>query len=107
MTTLSNIPFIEQWYRAYEEWADLENAANILEGMRGVLLERRIKELGDIPYNRAERDVKSSDWYENYLRDMHLARDEAVKAKGRLELIRMRSLEHASEEANERVKARL
>lgn len=62
---------------------------------------------GDIPYNRAEMMVKSSEDWTNYLNAMVNARTSANHAKIDMEVLRMRMQEWISADANNRMRTKL
>lgn len=101
-----NRPLSEVYRVAHEAWCDLENAAQLLEDMKSVVLNQRKNEFGDIADNKAERMVKASPEWEQYVRDCVEARTKANKAKGQLEVIKMRFNERQNMDANHRAELR-
>ncbi len=81
---------------------DKEAAANVLEETKTAFLAKRKAELGDVTDAHAERVVKASlDWLD-YITSMCNARQAANHARVRVEVIRMRFWEYNSHEANRR-----
>lgn len=103
-----NMPWSDQYRIAGEEWVDLDAAATLLEDLKSVVMAQRQSQLGgDIPVNRAEQTVKASPEWEDYVRKTVAARQEANKAKVKLEYLRMRFWEFQSAQANQRTEMKL
>lgn len=102
-----NRPVSEQFAVAAKSWVQLDAAASMLEECKSAFLSQRMAQLGDIPVSHAERQVKASDEWQDYVTKMVKAREAANLAKVRLEFLRMRASERMSEEATERIQARL
>lgn len=103
----ANIPLSEQWHLAAHRWADLESAASILEDTKSAVLAQMTSRLGDMPVNRAEQTVKSSDEWRDHVAKIGRARLAANKAKIEMEYLKMRFAEWNSAEANHRAQARI
>lgn len=99
---LSNEPLSEQYRLAALEWVRLDAAATILEESKSAILSQEMKKLGDIPASHAERDVKASEEWREYIEQMVVARRMAGEAKVEAEFIRMRYWEHNNADANRR-----
>lgn len=104
---MSNQPIAEQFRIAAEDWSDKEAAASILEESKSAILARRMTALGDVPVNRAERDVKASPEWQKYIDEMCLARAAANKAKVQLEYLRMLYWQYNGSEATKRAEMRM
>lgn len=104
---MSNLPLSEQYRLAAQEWVDLDNAASLLEESKSAYLSRAMAERGDVPVAHAERDVKGSQDWQDYIDAMCLARKRANEAKVRLEWVRMRFAEQQSIEATKRAEMKL
>lgn len=102
-----NRPLSQIYQQAAEEWVDKEAAADLLENMKSVVMAQRQSAMGDIPVNRAEQAVKSSPFWEKYVRDVAEARKQANLAKVKLEEIRMRHTEWVNGQANMRAEMKL
>lgn len=103
----SNQPISEQYRLAAIEWADLDNAARMLEEGKTTVLAQWKAELGDIPDSKAEKEIKSQERWADYIKKMVRAKTAANKAKIQLEYLRMRFSEWQSEAANMRVERKL
>ena len=104
---MSNQPISEQYRLAALEWVDLDNAARLLEETKSIALSTSMKALGDLPVTSAEREVKCTLAWKDFVTDMVQARTEANKAKCKLEYLRMRHAEQQSLEASKRAEMRL
>ncbi len=102
MTLNSNEPLSEQYRLAALEYVRLDAAATILEESKSAVLSQEMKKLGDIPASHAERDVKASERWREYIEEMVTARQLAGEAKVEAEFIRMRYWEYNNAEANRR-----
>lgn len=102
-----NLPLTEQYAKAAHEWVDAEAAASILEDTKSSVLADMMGKLGDIAINRAEQQVKSSEEWRNHVISIVKARETANRCKVKLEYLRMRFQEWQSQEANNRIEARL
>jgi hypothetical protein len=103
----SNQPLSEQYRLVAKAWVEADGAARMLEELKTTTLAQWVKTHGDVPVNAAERDVKSSKEWEDYLGKMVEARTKANLKKVQLEFIRMRAAEHQSAEASKRAEMRL
>ncbi len=103
----SNQPLSEQYRVIAKQWVEADGAARMLEELKTTTLAQWVKTHGDVPVNAAERDVKSSPEWEDYLAKMVEARTKANLKKVQLEFIRMRAAEHQSAEASKRAEMRL
>ena len=104
---MSNQPLSEQYRLAALEWVELDAAARLQEESKTTVLSQMIKALGDLPVTTAERDVKATPEWKDYIHTMVAARTAANKAKLKIEWIRMRHAEHQSLEASKRAEMRL
>jgi hypothetical protein len=104
-------PISEQYRIVAKQWVDADAAARLLEDLKTTTLEQKksdhIAEHGTMPDNKAEREVKSSEDWEDFIRQMVDARTEANKKKAQLEYIRMKFSEWQSKEATARAERRL
>ena len=107
----SNQPYSEQYRLAAEDWVDKDAAARLYEETKSAELERRkhalIKETGDMPDNRAERLIKSSDDWMAYVRKVVDTKTEANRARVALKVLEMRYYELASQNATARAEMRM
>lgn len=104
---MSNQPWSEQYRLAALDWADKHNAASLLEETKTAVLAQRMKALGDVPAAHAERDVKASQEWAEFIKGMVNARYAANRAKVKLEYMRLRFNEWQSAEANKRAEMKL
>lgn len=107
MNDQSNQPLSEQYRAAAKSWVDRDAAANLLEELKSATLSERMAALGDIPVAHAERTVKSSPEWRDYIEKMVAARRDANLAKVRLEYIRMKHSEWISTDATRRAEMKL
>ena len=107
MSEISNQPLSEQYRVIAKKWVDADNAARLLEETKSAVLSERMAALGDVPVSHAERDVKASDEWKEFIAKMVSTRSEANRLKLHLEYIRMRHSEQQSFEASKRAEMRL
>lgn len=111
MPSESNEPIALQYSRAGNQWAEAEAAASLLEDLKSSVLSERIADLvADDPkmaINRAEAAVKASQEWKQYIHQMVDARKQANRLKVQMEVLRMRFAQWQSEQANQRIEARL
>jgi hypothetical protein len=104
-------PVSEQFRLKSDEWADAENAAHILEEMKTATLETmKSKEIiagPGIANNKAERLVKSSKAWSDYINKMCAARHKANKLKLELKYLGMRHREWIGANADARSERRM
>ena len=85
----------------------MDGAARMLEECKTAVLSQKMKALGDMPAAHSEREVKASPEWSDFIKRMVDARTAANLAKVKLEWVRMRHSEWQSQEANQRIQARL
>ncbi len=104
-------PLSEQYRLAGEAWAEADGAASLLESLRSTTLEQRKSQLildrGEMPDNKAERIVKSSPAWEEYIRTEIRLRMEANKLRVRMQTIQMEFSQWQSRDANTRADMRM
>ena len=103
----SEFPFSERFRVAAEDWVDKENAAQLLEDTKSIVMAQRQAQLGDLPINRAEQMIKASPDWERYVKSIVEARTAANLAKIKMEYERLRFMENQSREANARAELKL
>lgn len=102
-----DLPLVEQYRVAAEEWVDLDAAARMLEETKTAVMAQKQSALGDIPVNRAEQMVKSSrDWLD-HLAKMVDARTKANEARVKLKYLEMKYYERQGMDANRRAEVRM
>lgn len=104
---MSSEPLSEQYRLAAAEYVEAEARASLIEELKSSTLSQLMLELGDIPVNRAERDVKASKEWVEYINGMVEARRLANQAKHDLEVVRMKYGEQQSAEATARAERRM
>jgi hypothetical protein len=102
-----NQPWSERYRVAAKAWVELEAAASLLEETKTAMLAQWMVKQGDIPVAHAERIVKASPQWHDFVTKMVKAREAANLAKVRLDYIRMKAWENNSEEATKRAEMRL
>lgn len=107
MEAITNQPFSEQYRMAAQRHADLEAAASLLEECKTAVMAQKQIALGDIPVSHAERAVKASPQWEDYLKKMVEARKQANLAKIECEFLRMKFWENQGDEASKRQEMRM
>lgn len=105
--SVSNLPISEQFRLVAKEWVEADSAARLLEETKTAVLAQYMKQLGDKPAAHAERDVKSSAEWSDFLEKMVRARTAANLKKVQLEYIRMQFSEAQSFEATRRAEMKL
>lgn len=100
-------PLSEQFRIVAKEWCDLDGAARMLEECKTATLSTMMKRLGDKPAAHAERDVKASDEWHDYIKKMVETRTAANLKKVQLKYLEMKFNEWQSAEANVRSERRL
>lgn len=101
--TRSNQPISEQYRLAAMEWADLDAAARMLEEGKTTYLAQQKALLGDIPDSHAEKQVKASPQWADYIKNMVRTKTAANKARIEIDYLKMKFAEWNSYEANQRV----
>mgnify|MGYP003580356857 CR=1 FL=1 len=102
-----NLPISEQYRIVAKDWVDCDAAARLLEETKRAFLAQGMAALGDKPAAHAERDVKSSQEWADFIRKMVDARSLASRKKAQLEYIRMKFHEWQSFEATKRAEMKL
>jgi len=97
----------EQYRLQAVEWVELDMAANLLEELKSATLAQQMTLLGDIPVSHAERTVKASSAWTEYVTKMVEARKLANLAKVKTEFLRMKHQEQQSSEATARAERRM
>lgn len=107
----SNQPISEQFRIVAKQWVDADEAASLMEETKGATVSEMItKIIGynlNMPFNKAELAVKSSDEYKEFITTMVKLRSKANMLKVQLEFIRMQFQEQSSAEATARAERRL
>lgn len=105
--TGENRPLTEMWREAADAWNEKDAAARLLEDTKSLVFAKKCAELGEMPVNKAEQKVKSSqDWYD-YVVSVVDARTEANAAKIEMEYRDKQYRQNMNDDANHRAEARL
>lgn len=107
MNAHANLPWSEQFRVVAKEWVELDKSATMLEETKSAVLSQKMAALGDIPVSHAERTVKSSPEWQDFIKTMVEARSAANLRKVQMEYLRMKFQEWSSENASRRAEMRL
>ena len=102
-----NQPPSERFRVSAKDWVEKDGAARLLEETKTAVLAQRMKALGDKPVAHAERDVKASEEWLDYIKKMVDARTAANLAKVRTEYMKMKFSEWISMDATRRAEMKL
>ena len=104
-------PLSEQFRIVARQHVEVDGAASLMEELKTATLEQMktklIAEKGDMPDNKAERLVKSSEDWQNYIREMVALRTRASKLKAQREYLRMKERERDSSEWAQRTERKM
>lgn len=100
-------PWSEQFRIVAKNWVELDGAARMLEETKTAVLAQKMKQLGDKPAAHAERDVKASEEWHDFIKQMVDARTAANLARVKMKWCEMKFAEAQSVEATARHEARL
>lgn len=103
----NDMPVSEQYRLTARDWVEMDAAARMLEEGKTTYLAQRMAALGDIPVSKAEREVKSSPEWADYIKKMVNAKTAANRQRVELDFLKMRHMERTSEEANARSERKL
>ena len=103
----NDVPVSEQYRLAAQEWVAMDAAARMLEEGKTTYLAQQKAALGDMPDSKAERIVKSSPQWADYIKKMVNAKTAANRQKVELDYLKMRHMENTSAEANARSERKL
>lgn len=108
MSDLRNdVPLSEQYRLAARQWVRLDAAARLLEEGKTTYLAQRKAALGDIPDSKAEKQVKASPDWSDYIKKMVAARTAANEAKIDVTFTEMRHREWIAADANARAERKM
>lgn len=97
MTIQEGISFADQYRQQAEAWARSDGNARKLEAMKDAVLFKKMKALGDKPIAAAERDVKASQEWHDFITEMVQARTSANEALGEMTYLQMKFEERKDE----------
>lgn len=103
----NDTPISEQYRLAAMDWVAMDAASRMLEEGKTTYLAQQKARLGDMPDSKAEKLVKSSPEWADYIKKMVNAKTAANRQKVELDFLRMRHMERTSEEANARSERKL
>jgi hypothetical protein len=103
----NDLPVSEQYRLAAQQWVKVDAAARMLEEGKSAYVAQQINKLGDIPHAKADRMVRASPEYADYIKKMVNAKTAANEMKEELAWLKMRHMERTSEEANNRSERKL
>lgn len=107
MNARADLPVSEQFRITAKQWVELDRAATMLEETKSAVLSQKMNALGDIPVSHAERTVKASPEWSDFIKTMVDARTQANLKKVQMEYLRMKFQEWNSENANRRAEMKL
>jgi hypothetical protein len=103
----NDVPISEQYRLAALDWVQMDAAARMLEEGKTTFLAQRKAALGDMPDSKAEKTVKASPEWSDYIKKMVNAKTAANRQKVELDYLKMRHMETTSAEATQRAERRL
>lgn len=103
----SNEPYSEQLRMKGLEWVEADAAARLLEEGKSAYLAQRMNALGDIPVSKAEKEVKGSADWSDYIKKLASTRTRANRLKVELEYIKMKHWEDQNANATRRAEMRM
>lgn len=103
----NDVPVSEQYRLAAKQWGATDAAARMLEEGKSAYVAQQITKLGDMPHAKAERIVKASKEYADYIKKMVNAKTAANEMREELAWLKMRHMERNSEEATARSERKL
>ena len=103
----NDVALSERFRLAAMAWADLDNAARMLEEGKTTYLAQQKNVLGEMPESKSEKLVKASEPWAKYIKDMVRTKTAANKAKIDVEYIKMLFSEWQSAEANALVERKM
>lgn len=104
---VNDVPVSEQYRLAAQQWVRVDAAARMLEEGKSAYVAQQITKLGEMPHAKAERIVKASSEYADYIKKMVNAKTAANEMKEELAWLKMRHMERNSEEATARTERKL
>jgi hypothetical protein len=102
-----NRPFSEIYREAAMDWVDKDAAARMLEECKTAFLAKMKSETGAKTDAEAERLVKVTPEWKDYIKKMVNAKTSANRAKVQLNYVEMKGWENRSQEATKRAEMRL
>jgi len=103
----NNEPFSEQYRIVAKRWVEADAAARMLEETKTAVLAQMKSRLGEMTDAKAEKIVKSSTEWNDFLQKMVNARTSANLAKVQLKYIEMKYFEWQGANATARAEMRM
>lgn len=103
----NDMPVSEQYRLAAREWVEMDAAARMLEEGKTTYLAQQKVALGDMPDSKAEKLVKASPQWADYIKKMVNTKTVANRQRIEMDYLKMRHMERTSEEANSRAERKL
>jgi hypothetical protein len=103
----NDTPISERYRMAALDWVAMDAAARMLEEGKTTYLAQQKALLGDMPDSKAERMVKSSPEWADYIKKMVNSKTAANRQRVELDFLKMRHMERSSEEATARAERKL
>jgi hypothetical protein len=103
----NDVPISEQYRLAALEWVQMDAAARMLEEGKTTYLAQQKALLGDVTDAKAEKTVKASPQWADYIKKMVNAKTAANRQRVELDYLKMRHMENTSAEANSRAERKL
>lgn len=100
-------PISEQYRIAALDWVQMDAASRLLEEGKSAFIAQQIDKMGDMPHAKADRMVRASKQYADYIKNMVNAKTAANRQKIELDYLKMRHMENVSSEANARSERKL
>ena len=107
MTIDPNLPWSEQFRLTGQAWVEADGAARLLEDTKSAFLSQLMNDTGISAVAAAEREVKGSKTWMDFVNRMVEARTKANLLKVEMEFTRMKFSEWQSLEASARTEQRL
>lgn len=105
--TNHNMSLSERIGRSQRQWVNLDAAARLLEATKSAVFSQRVVALGDIAVSKAENIVRASEFWHEHVTKIEDARTAANHARVELDYLRNQMVEWQSNQADERLKAKL
>jgi hypothetical protein len=103
----NDVALSERYRLAALQHARLDGAAGLLEELKTAFLSKRKMALGDMADNKAERQIKASAEWEDYIRKMVAARTAANEARVEATTLQMQHREWIAADANARAERKM
>lgn len=103
----NDIDLSERFRMAALDWAELDSAARMLDEGKTTYLAQQKALLGDVPDSHAERTVKASPQWADYIKNMVKTKTLANKARVEVDYLKMLFQEWQSREANARAERKM